>query len=465
MYLNPELGAANTDGVGSFWHDVELSIQHLDRNRIVPMVVEIPKGTKAKMEINKERPWNPIAQDVKKGKLREYPFPSVVHYGAIPRTYEHPKEIDDLTGLIGDGDPVDIVDVSDLPAVTGEIYWVKVLGALAMEDEGAADWKVVAIRLDDPRAHLINGEPAAELGTAWLAVPSSQAPQATQQLGKMRISFRYRLSLLSCPGHYLSLSACLSVCLFPSDLSEIMDVQHVQLHRDGSSGSAEGSAAAAGSGSGSASGAAAGGDGERSVSTVQKGSHFSSNGGNSGSGSGSGAAAAGAGGAAAPAAAGGKAGLRSRAAGRRPGPASGTSLSRGLRRIVHQLGQLKTFLRDYKKKTPDEPDPVTFAYGGSYLDAATAVNVVRHHHIHWCRLVDEAAAGRRVGSLPTLFHGYQFACDAARKAWQMALLQDEGLGSGAGAAAAGAASGEASAASGLWLPVNFEDAAAGLAAT
>lgn len=240
-----------------------------------------------------------------------------------------------------------------------------------------------------------------------------------------------------------------------------MDVQHVQLHRDGSSGSADASAAAAGSGSGSGSGAAAGGDSERSVSTVQKGSHFSSTGG-----SGSGAAAAGAGGAsgaAAPAAAGGKAGLRSRAAGRRPGPASGATLSRGLRRIVHQLGQLKTFLRDYKKKTPDEPDPVTFAYGGSYLDAATAVNVVRHHHIHWCRLVDEAAAGRRVGSLPTLFHGYQFACDAARKAWQMALLQDETLGSGAGAAAAGA--GEASAASGLWLPVNFENAAAGLAAT
>jgi inorganic pyrophosphatase len=109
------------------------------------------------MEINKERPWNPITQDVKDGKLRYYPTPSVLHYGAIPRTYEHPKEQDDLTTLVGDGDPVDIVDVSDLPAEPGQVYWVRILGALAMEDDNAADWKIVAIRLTDPRAKYISG--------------------------------------------------------------------------------------------------------------------------------------------------------------------------------------------------------------------------------------------------------------------------------------------------------------------
>ena len=114
-------------------------------------------STTAKMEINKEVAWNPIKQDVKNGKLREYPMPSVVHYGAIAQTYEHPNEEDDLTGLVGDGDPVDVLDISDLPARSGDIYTVKVLGALAMKDDDAADWKIITIRDSDPAAAKING--------------------------------------------------------------------------------------------------------------------------------------------------------------------------------------------------------------------------------------------------------------------------------------------------------------------
>ncbi len=34
------------------------------------MIVEVPRWTNAKMEISKEEPFNPIKQDVKKGKLR-----------------------------------------------------------------------------------------------------------------------------------------------------------------------------------------------------------------------------------------------------------------------------------------------------------------------------------------------------------------------------------------------------------
>lgn len=110
------------------------------------------------MEINKEATWNPIKQDVKDGKLRDYPTPSVVHYGAIPQTYEHPSEEDDLTGLTGDGDPIDIVDISDYAAHTGDVYDVKVLGALAMIDDDAADWKIIAIRATDPLAAELHGE-------------------------------------------------------------------------------------------------------------------------------------------------------------------------------------------------------------------------------------------------------------------------------------------------------------------
>ena len=38
------------------------------------------------------------------------------------------------------------------PLRTGGVYAVKPLGAYAMIDEGELDWKVVAIRADDPAA-------------------------------------------------------------------------------------------------------------------------------------------------------------------------------------------------------------------------------------------------------------------------------------------------------------------------
>ncbi len=37
---------------------------------VLNMVVEIPRWTNAKLEISKDVPFNPIKQDVKKGKLR-----------------------------------------------------------------------------------------------------------------------------------------------------------------------------------------------------------------------------------------------------------------------------------------------------------------------------------------------------------------------------------------------------------
>jgi len=47
----------------------------------VLQVVEIPKMTKAKMEIATKEEFNPIAQDIKKGKLRDYHGPIFWNYG------------------------------------------------------------------------------------------------------------------------------------------------------------------------------------------------------------------------------------------------------------------------------------------------------------------------------------------------------------------------------------------------
>ena len=51
---------------------------------------------------------------------------------------------------------VDVVEIGERQAKSGQILKVKPLGALAMIDEGELDWKIVAISLDDPRASLVN---------------------------------------------------------------------------------------------------------------------------------------------------------------------------------------------------------------------------------------------------------------------------------------------------------------------
>ena len=56
----------------------------------------------------------------------------------------------------GDNDPVDVVEIGSEQLECGAVYKVKVLGAYAMIDEGELDWKIVAIRTDDPMAPYLN---------------------------------------------------------------------------------------------------------------------------------------------------------------------------------------------------------------------------------------------------------------------------------------------------------------------
>lgn len=51
---------------------------------------------------------------------------------------------------------VDVVEIGDAQRKIGEVLKIKPLAALAMIDEGELDWKIVAISLDDPKAHLVN---------------------------------------------------------------------------------------------------------------------------------------------------------------------------------------------------------------------------------------------------------------------------------------------------------------------
>ena len=123
---------------------------------ILNFVNEIPKGAVEKMEVATDEASNPIKQDVKKGKLRLYPFESLVNYGCLPQTWEDPNHADASTGMLGDNDPVDVVEVGSRIAATGEVYPVKLIGILGMIDEGEMDWKAIAIDVNDPDAAAIS---------------------------------------------------------------------------------------------------------------------------------------------------------------------------------------------------------------------------------------------------------------------------------------------------------------------
>lgn len=125
------------------------------------MVVEIPRWTNAKMEINLKEPLNPIKQDIKKGKLRFVAncFPHhgyIWNYGAIPQTWENPELKDEHTGYKGDNDPIDIMEIGSRIARRGEILKVKVVGCVALIDEGETDWKIISINKDDPMFDSVN---------------------------------------------------------------------------------------------------------------------------------------------------------------------------------------------------------------------------------------------------------------------------------------------------------------------
>ncbi|KAF9408149.1 hypothetical protein HW555_012069 [Spodoptera exigua] len=140
-------------------HDIPLWADKA--RRLVNMVVEVPRWTNAKMEISLGEPLNPIKQDVKKGALRfvSNVFPHrgyIWNYGALPQTWENPHHVDPGTQARGDNDPIDVIEIGERVAARGDVYPVKILGTLALIDEGETDWKLLAVDARDPNADKLN---------------------------------------------------------------------------------------------------------------------------------------------------------------------------------------------------------------------------------------------------------------------------------------------------------------------
>ncbi|QLQ81822.1 hypothetical protein HG537_0G00760 [Torulaspora globosa] len=144
--------------IGSYFHDVPLELDVYTRT--ANMVVEVPRWSNAKFEISRNLEFNPIVQDTKKGKVRFvhniFPYHGYIHnYGALPQTWEDPNQTS-LDGLKGDNDPLDCCEIGSKILTTGTIQRVKILGSLALIDDGELDWKVIAISVDDPLANEIH---------------------------------------------------------------------------------------------------------------------------------------------------------------------------------------------------------------------------------------------------------------------------------------------------------------------
>ncbi|EOD18892.1 inorganic pyrophosphatase [Emiliania huxleyi CCMP1516] len=135
------------------WHDIPLYAN----DGAIHFITEIPKFSRAKFEIATGEVLNPIKQDVKNGKLRDYNFGDMLfNYGAFPQTWEDPQHTTPDTGHIGDNDPIDAVEIGTKILKTGSVTKVKILGCLAMIDDGETDWKCIVINVDDILAPRLN---------------------------------------------------------------------------------------------------------------------------------------------------------------------------------------------------------------------------------------------------------------------------------------------------------------------
>ena len=116
------------------WHDVETG---LDAPEVVSALIEIPKGSKVKYELDK----NSGLLKVDRVLFSSVHYPA--NYGFIPRTY------------CDDHDPLDILVLGQEPVVPLSIMQARPIGVMKMVDQGEADDKIIAVHVHDPEySHL-----------------------------------------------------------------------------------------------------------------------------------------------------------------------------------------------------------------------------------------------------------------------------------------------------------------------
>lgn len=111
------------------WHDVPIGE---DAPEEFNAIVEIPKGSKVKYELDKETGMLLVDRVL---------YSSVVYpanYGFIPRT------------LGDDDDPLDMLIMMQEPVQALSVLRVKPIGMMPMVDDGENDEKIICVHLEDP---------------------------------------------------------------------------------------------------------------------------------------------------------------------------------------------------------------------------------------------------------------------------------------------------------------------------
>jgi len=117
------------------WHSVSYGEDAPD---IVNGIIEIPKNTRAKYELDKESGLLKLDRVLYASMY--YP----ANYGFIPKTY------------CDDNDPLDILILSQIDIVPMCIVSAKVIGVMRMLDGGELDDKIIAVAANDMSVNHIN---------------------------------------------------------------------------------------------------------------------------------------------------------------------------------------------------------------------------------------------------------------------------------------------------------------------
>lgn len=112
------------------WHD--LPCDPSKAHEAFTCVIEIPKGSKVKYELDK--PSGLL-------KVDRILYSSVIYpanYGFIPRSY------------CDDGDPLDVLVLGNEPVSPLSLLDARAIGVMHMKDEGKMDDKIIAVHVHDP---------------------------------------------------------------------------------------------------------------------------------------------------------------------------------------------------------------------------------------------------------------------------------------------------------------------------
>ncbi len=117
------------------WHGVSYGE---NAPRTVNAVIEIPQGSRAKYEIDKESGLLKLDRVI----YSSFYYPS--NYGFIPQTYGYDK------------DPLDILVITPQSIQPMCLVEAKVIGVMQMIDNGDADDKIIAVAAHDPSVNHYN---------------------------------------------------------------------------------------------------------------------------------------------------------------------------------------------------------------------------------------------------------------------------------------------------------------------